>query len=190
MSSSDRDLDQDLVQEIARSGEEHAPPQGWEEQVWRRTRGPAVAVAAPKRSFAWPLAGVAIVALAVVIAYPMQQADNKKRQKVAAAQLLKKQIEWEQEIERTMVEIDIFQMEMERAFVDLETAQDEAAKMQAIAARKAAKAQLSAARARLARLREENAMRRQAKGKKVRKSKKERRLVDKCAKSNDPLCGL
>lgn len=102
----------------------------------------------------------------------------------------KRQLEWEEEVERTLMEIETFQAEMEHAFAALEAAQDEAARQEAMRARDKAKQQLEKKRDQLAQLREEAAMSAQAKSKKVRAKKKEKALIVKCAKSNDPLCGL
>lgn len=188
MSSTDRDL----VDKIARSGDEHAAPQGWQEKVWRRVREPEVMVATmrPRPWFAWPLACAVTVALAAVGFLVMQDRDTAraKKQEIAMAKSLKAQIEWEQEIERTMREIDALQQEMDAAFSALEAAEDERARMEAMRAQRQAMRQLAASRAELQRLR----LRGIAKSKREKKAKarKEKNLIDKCAGSNDPLCGI
>ena len=190
MSSSDRDLEATL----AKSGHGHQPPYAWQEQVWRQIEEPALAAEPPKRSgfTLWALVTVATVLLvagtgALLVVNHMSDLDE--RQRVAMDMQLKRQIEWEQEVELTQMEIDVFQQEMDQAFINLEAAQDDEAKQRAIAARDSAKANLVAARDRLERLQNE-ANAKQAKSKKVRAKKKEKSMISKCAKSNDPLCGL
>jgi hypothetical protein len=186
MSSEDRDL----IDEIARSGEGHAPQEGWENQVWRAAHQPAEPVREKKRSYAWAYASsmVAVVALMMIPVMKMQSESAEEDRKVAMSKVAKRLAEIEQELAETQNEIDVWQAEIERSFLALETAQSEEAKMQAIAARKQAKEQLQRAIDRRRDLQE--SLTRQGKGKKVRAKKKEKALVDSCAKSNDPLCGL
>lgn len=186
MSSTDRDL----VEKLARSGEEHAAPHAWQEQVWRRARAPEAAPPAQRRSFAWPLAGVAAMAVTLLLFAHVskRQAQEAGRAKIAEAQMLQKRIEWEQRIEQTLSEIDALQVELQSAFSQLEAAQDEQARMASVRAERQARRQLVAAKEELARLRSSGIEK--AKRDKKFKARKEKRLIGKCAKSNDPLCGM
>ena len=77
---------------------------------------------------------------------------------------------------------------MDEAFDDLEAAKTEEAKAMARQAREDAKNELKRKRDELQRLREKAAATAKAKAK--AKRKRDKATIDRCAKSNDPLCGL
>ncbi len=193
MSTSDRDLEEKL----AKSGEGYQPPHAWQEQVWRQAQeatAPAQTGKARWGFWSWPIASLAALMLLIGGAnFVQQQRSESKAEKreVAMSVQLKRQIEWEQKVERVLQEIAVFQQEIDHAFAALESAQDERARDQAILARQQAKRSLLDARNRLEELqRDGDSMNKQAKAKRVRAKRKEKDMVSKCAKSNDPLCGM
>jgi colicin import membrane protein len=138
---------------------------------------------------AWIIAAiVGVVLVGGLVLFLKNQSDNaaqaERDRKAVAAEVAK----MKKAMKATDAEIDAAQADIDKAFVDLEAAKDEESKQRAIAARKQAKLDLQAARDKKERQR--IAMEKQAKAKKVRAKKKEKALIDKCAKSNDPLCGL
>jgi colicin import membrane protein len=91
-------------------------------------------------------------------------------------------------IAATELVIDKAQEDIDKAFADLEAAKDDESRDRAIAARNQAKTDLKNARDK--RSAQQAAMAAQAKAKQVRKKKREKAEINKCAKSNDPLCGI
>ena len=130
MSSEDRAL----IDEIARSGEGHAPPEGWENQVWRAAHQPAPE-APKKRSYAWAYASslVAVVALMMIPVMKRQSdsaAEDERDRKAIHAEVSR----MKKSMLATDAEIDAAQAAIDKAFQDLEAAKDEEAKHRAIAA--------------------------------------------------------
>lgn len=138
---------------------------------------------------AWIIAAVVGVVLVLGLVFFLKaqsdaaEAAERDRKAVAAevARMKKGIVATEKQIDKAQEDIDA-------AFAALEAAKDDESKQRAIAARNQAKLDLKNAREQ--RARQQDAMQRQAAAKKVRAKKKEKALINKCAKSNDPLCGL
>lgn len=184
--------DPKLVEMIERSGSKLSPRSDWQDSVHRRIRL-ATNTQQPQKSripglvFAAALASV--VSLVVMFKLNQQGDAAAKQDKVAMVEEIKRLSD---EIDQAQLEIAMAQAKLDQAFDDLEAAQSEAAKAVARAARQAAHAELVEKRAALGRLNRVARGTSRNKNKAKAKSKKSRSksIVDRCAKSNDPLCGL
>lgn len=147
------------------------------------------AMEAERKKPAWIIAALGVLILVGGLAlFFKNQADDRekaRKEKIATELALK---ELKSKMTAAQVDIDNAQADMDKAFKQLEDAKDEESRLAAIAARKQAKADLKASRAKLQRLKEQNIAK--AKRRKKAKARREKATIDKCAKSNDPLCGL
>ncbi len=179
-----------VIEKIAESGEGLEPGDGWEHTVRRRIRSDTWETERPKwprLAIAFVVAGTLVSALAIVVLLN-RSADDRAQAKKTRIAMVDALQRLEDAIEAAEIDIDHAQARMDAAFEDLESAITEEARSGARAARINAKAELAAKRAELRRLREKAA--KFGKGKAKAKKRRNKREIDKCAKSNDPLCGL
>ncbi len=182
-----------VIKKIAESGQGLVPGAGWEDAVRRRIRTDAWSAEPkwPRLAVAFVLTGALVSALAIVVLL-RQSADDRAQAKNSRIAMVDALQRLEDAIEAAEIDIDHAQARMDAAFEDLERAKTQEARAGARAARMAAKTELAAKRSQLRRLREKAAKfaRRTSKAKAKAKKRRDKREVDKCAKSNDPLCGL
>ena len=138
---------------------------------------------------AWIIAAVVGVVLVLGLVFFLKSQSDaaeaaERDRKAVAAEVAR----MKKGIAATDAQIDAAQLKMEEAFTQLEAAKDDESKQRAIAARDQAKADIK--RAREIKKNQQEALAKQAKAKKVRAKNKEKKLINKCAKSKDPLCGL
>lgn len=138
---------------------------------------------------AWIIAAiVGVVLVAGLVIFFQKQAAENERQRVQEAETAKLVAAYKKEMRLKQIEVDQAQEEMAVAFKQLEDAVDEKSRTEAKAAGKIAREALAAKKAELERLRLRGIEK--AKRDKKAKARKEKNLIDKCAKSNDPLCGM
>jgi len=138
---------------------------------------------------AWIIAAVVGVVMVIgLVLFFQNQAANKAEADKKAAALVVAQKAFEKDMKLAQIEVDNAQNEMDDAFKQLEAATDEKSRAEAVQARKNAKAKLIQKREDMEALRKRGVAK--AKAEKKAKAKKEKKLIDKCAKSKDPLCGL
>ena len=138
---------------------------------------------------AWIIAVVVgAVLIAGLVIFFQKQSEEKARAKAKEAEIALLVKAYQKEMKIKQIEVDNAQDEMARAFKQLEDAVDEKSRNEAKAAGKLAREALQAKKEELARLRQRGIDK--AKRDKKNKARKEKRLIDKCAKSSDPLCGM
>ncbi len=182
------DFDRDLKEQLTKHSDAHQAPYAWQEQVWRQLAKPPEKPW--KAGFAyWPLVAIAGLMLLVgtAVMYQAQKAEDEQMKKAEIALSLRVQ-EFEREVALAQMEVQVMMEEVDRAFFALENAIDEKSREEARLAGIRARQALKNKQAKLEALRRDGIEK--AKRKKKAKARKEKRLVNECAKSNDPLCGL
>jgi len=179
--------DRDLKEQLTKHGEAHQAPYAWKEKVWRKLAEPAKPY---KPGFAyWPLVGIAamMVIVGTGVFFQAEQAEKERSQKAMLAMELRVK-KFEQEVAMAQYEVQLAQEELDAAFAQLENAIDERSRQEAKAAGERAQQALKNKQAKLEAIRIAGIAK--SKREKKAKARKEKKLVDRCAKSKDPLCGL
>lgn len=180
--------DRDLKEQLTKHGEEHQAPYAWKEKVWRKLAEPPAKPWKPGFAY-WPLVGIAsLMTLVGTGVFLQAQATEKERARKAGAALALRVMEFEQEVKRAQIEVRYAQMDVDAAFTQLENAVDEKSRGEAKAAGKRARQALKDKQAKLETIRIAGMLK--TKREKKAKARKEKKLISKCAKSKDPLCGL
>ncbi len=138
---------------------------------------------------AWIIAVVvgAVMVVGLVLFFQNQAAEKERAKKEEAALQLR-QKNYEKRVALAQADVKQAQDDVADAFIRLEGAVDEKSRDEAKAAGKRAREALKNKQARLESIRVAGVAK--AKAKVKAKARKEKKLIDKCAKSNDPLCGL
>jgi hypothetical protein len=184
MSISDRDLEEQLT----KHGEAHQAPYAWKEKVWRELAEPAAKPWKPGFAY-WPLVGIAtmVVLVGTGVFFQAQQAEKERAKKAEAALALRVD-SFEKQVQMAQADVINAQADVDAAFSMLENAVDEKSRAEAERAGQRARETLKKKQAKLESIRVAG----MEKSKRERKAKarKEKKLISKCAKSKDPLCGL
>lgn len=138
---------------------------------------------------AWIIAAVVGVVMVIgLVLFFQNQAAEKERARKAEAALALRVEAFEKRVKGAQIDVANAQKDVDAAFTQLENAVDEKSRGEAKEAGKRARQALKDKQAKLEAIRKAGVEK--AKKEKKAKAKKEKKLIDKCAKSKDPLCGL
>ncbi len=138
---------------------------------------------------AWIIAAViGIVMVIGLVLFFQNQAAEKERAKKAEAALALRVEAFEKKVRVAQADVTQAQADVDAAFTQLENASDEASRNDAKLAGKRARQALKDKQARLEAIRKAGVEK--VKRAKKNAARKEKKLINKCAKSKDPLCGL